>query len=109
MFTRFSVALLACAITGAPAIAQTHNDVAIQVDAQDLNLATSEGRDRLNSRVNSAARKICRSGMRGLAAVDIENRCIQVALADAQSQVEAAIANSIGNVRVATSTTKTED
>jgi UrcA family protein len=101
MYIRSTLALFALALTAAPIAAQANEEVAVKIGVNDLNLATQRDQNRLKTRVNSAARKVCDTGLRGTAVMHQEAKCVKAALASAQPQVELAIANSQGAVRIA--------
>lgn len=93
-----SIALVA--IT--PAAASDRDDaVTAEVRIDDLNLANRAGQQLLDRRIDNAARRICATGARGLAAVTAENRCIALARASAAPQAERAIALATSGRRLA--------
>jgi UrcA family protein len=99
---RISLSLLALAASLSPAVAASREDVTAEVNVADLNLANAEDQARLDSRVKSAAHKICSSGFRVTAAVRAaELRCIETALASVKPQVELAVAKAGKTVRIA--------
>ena len=44
-----------------PAMAASNDQQAIQIEYNDLNLSTPEGQERLEQRIDSAARRICQA------------------------------------------------
>jgi UrcA family protein len=83
-----------------PAAAADRDDSA-QVRIDDLDLANPSDQQRLDRRVSAAARRICATGARNLAAITAENRCIALALESAAPQAERAIALARSNRRLA--------
>ena len=61
MMTLFAVALLPTSALAGDGDPKT---VEVYVDAQDLDLASSTGREILDSRINDAARSVCRRAFR---------------------------------------------
>lgn len=102
MNVRLMLASLALTCTTAPALAAQQDRVSVEVGVEDLDLSTARDQNRLDARIHSAARKICRSGSVGTAARMIEASCIKATLANAKPQVEVAIANSQRPIRIAT-------
>lgn len=99
-------ALLAGMLAAAQADAQSRNDVTIYAPAvpenalvrfvsyADLNLASLEGRARLESRVRGAVRRVCPEGHPGdLTTAGLTGRCQSAAWEGARPQMTAAIAN----------------
>jgi UrcA family protein len=101
MKLRLMLASLALTCTTAPALAAQQDRVSVEVGVEDLDLSTARDQNRLDTRINSAAQKVCRSGVGGTAARMIETSCVKAALANAKPQVEVAIASSRGQVRIA--------
>ena len=81
----FAAALAAIAMPAAAA------DRSVDVPVADLDLSQAADRAVLDSRIENAARKACASGMRGVAARQVENECRAQAIADATRQAELAI------------------
>ena len=65
------------------------------VRTDDLNLATLPGQMRLEQRVKSAARSICRTGSRELAMMVAEQKCFETAMKSAQVQVAALVQRAV--------------
>ncbi len=76
--------------TSALAAAPANGNSAL-VHVGDLDLTQSHDQSRLNNRVERAARQICYSGMRGIAAQRAEQSCVKLALESAKPQTERAI------------------
>lgn len=84
---------LSLTITAAPAAAAPvadHGSSEVRID--DLDLDTPRDRQRLETRIKSAARKLCGTGMRGMAERAREIECVSGAIAATQPQAERAIA-----------------
>lgn len=97
MITRSTILALSLAFCTAPAFAAPETDQATaSVRIDDLNLASAQGRQRLDKRIDSAVRLMCRAGGRTLADRALETQCIDSALADAKPQTERAIAQAQG-------------
>lgn len=92
MMTRTLILALSLTIAVTPAIAaDTENRVAA-VRTNDLNLTRAADRERLDVRLKSAARSVCRSGARGLAEMTRQSECVAATIARAEPQAERAIA-----------------
>lgn len=71
------IASICAASTTAPAIASdTQDRVQTIVRTSDLDMSNASDRARLDRRVTSAARTLCASGMRGLAAAKEVQQCV---------------------------------
>jgi UrcA family protein len=91
MTTRTLILALSLTIAATPAMAaDTEKVAAVRID--DLNLTRAADRERLDIRVKSAARSVCRSGIRGLADMTRQSECVAAAIARAEPQAERAIA-----------------
>ncbi|ENY81409.1 UrcA family protein [Sphingopyxis sp. MC1] len=102
MIARTAILALSLALAGTPALAATADEAptaTIRID--DLKLTSAKGRERLEARVHSAARQICATSARGLAARNSENACMATALAAAKPQMERAIARADGGTQLA--------
>lgn len=75
--------------------AQTTEPRTALVTYGDLDLSSPAGVDRLNTRVRSAAKRVCAvdSGVPLSKATGLRNACLKTALADADKSVQLAIAN----------------
>jgi UrcA family protein len=102
-FFKLAIIAGALAFTNAPAVAQDAEDGTvvsgetqdlrtIYVQYGDLNLSSSAGVKRLESRVRSAARTICvSSGFRPLQIVMSEQKCFEQAMDGAEPQIADAV------------------
>ena len=68
-------ASIAAALAILPAQAIASHIPSIAVETTDLDLASAKGQDRLESRVESAIRKACTIGGKGLRVLTAENQC----------------------------------
>ncbi len=85
--------ILALSLTAAaPAMATGTENASVEVRLGDLNLEHAADRQRLDTRLRSAARSICRAGLRGTAENSRRAACVSAALANAGPQAERAIA-----------------
>ncbi len=92
---RITSALIASAIALAPMAAASANETeapTATVSVEDLNLASSKGVAILDNRVQNAIRRMCNSGMRGLAASQAERECRATATANAERETNRVIA-----------------
>lgn len=102
MITRTAILALSIAFAGTPALAAPATDQQTRlVRVDDLDLAGVEGRDRLDSRLRSAARRICATVGRGVTERKMEADCMATTLASAKPQIERAIAQAGGGARLA--------
>ena len=75
-------------LVAATAPAQAANAAGITtVSLLDLNLASDQGRDALNTRIKSAARSVCANGSDDVRARRDEARCVHEAINRAQTRV----------------------
>ncbi len=89
-------------VAATPAIAASTGDVAsAEVRTDDLDLTDPADQRRLDTRIDTTARRICAAGVRGLAAVRAEQRCVALALGSAAPQAQLAIAQARGAQRLA--------
>lgn len=96
MMTRTAVAAFSLAF-GAPALAApASDDASALVRIDDLNLASASGRETLDTRIRAAARRLCRTNLRGTAEMTLERQCVAAALANARPQSERMIAQARG-------------
>jgi UrcA family protein len=86
------LSLLSPAMAGEPASAT--------VETHDLDLAVPEDQARLETRVRSAARRICATNSRSIADLQFERACIADALSGAMPAAERAIAEAQAGQRV---------
>ena len=100
MMTRTLILALSLTAAAAPAAAQTEGATAA-VSTHDLDLTRATDRDRLDTRLKSAARRLCQSGLRGTAENARQSACMAAALASAAPQAERAIAQAQGGTQLA--------
>ena len=75
----------------------------------DLDLTTGEGVARLDERVRTSVRQLCRTGSRDSASLRLERECQIGALAQAQSEVRLAVAEANANRPRLAATTPTAE
>ncbi len=94
MTTRAAILALTLALGGSPAFAASADaDTGrIAVRTADLDLASARGRTQLDARLKSAARQLCRTGLRSVVDRAIEAQCIAETVAGAQPQAANAVA-----------------
>ena len=94
MRIKLAIAALATAIIAAPAQANdaTSNGFSIQVPHADLDLTTQEGVSRLDDRVQTRIRQMCRTGSRDQVALKNERACRENARNQAAQSVRLAVA-----------------
>ena len=96
MRTVLALVAATAALTVTPAAAtaspvnSTEFDVTVSHD--DLDLTTSEGASRLDERVRTRIRQLCRNGGRDSASMQLARECRASAFANAERQVRFAIA-----------------
>lgn len=101
MMIRTAILALSLAF-GAPALAApTPEGATVIVRIDDLNLAWASGRETLDARIMTAARRLCRSDLRGTSELALQSECIANALASAKVQSERAIAEAGRGVQLA--------
>lgn len=91
----------AIALPLATPAAATGATESVVVAIDDLDLARSQDQQRLDRRIDAAARSLCASGARGIAALQAERRCVALARASAAPQAEQAIALATSGRRLA--------
>ncbi len=86
----------ALALIATPAIAQstgaTDTGFSVEISHDDLDLTTSEGVSRLDTRIRNNVRQLCDTGNRDVASIQAERECRENATEAAQAQVRFAIA-----------------
>lgn len=92
MMIRTAILAMSLAFGGSALAAPVSDDATIVVCIDDLNLASASGRETLDARVMTAARRLCRSDLRGTNELALQSQCIAGALASARAQSERAIA-----------------
>ena len=100
MMTRTLILALSLTIASAPAAAQAEGATA-HVSTAGLDLTQAADRERLDTRVKSAARNLCRTGLRGTAENARQSACIAAALANTAPQTERAIAQAQDGTQLA--------
>ena len=100
MMTRTLILALSLTVATVPAAAQTEGATAA-VSTAGLDLTQAADRGRLDTRLKSAARRLCQSGLRGTAENARQSACIAAALANAAPQAEQAIAQAQGGTQLA--------
>ena len=100
MTTRTLILALSLTAAAVPATAQAE-DKAAAVRIDDLNLSRAADRIQLNTRLKSAARSVCYTGLRGTAENSRRAACVSAALAQAEPLAERAIAQSQGGTQLA--------
>ena len=106
-----AAAAAALVITPAAASASPVNatEFSETVAHEDLDLTTSEGVARLDERVRTRIRQLCRTGSRDSASLRLERECQIGALAQAQSEVRLAVAEANANRARFAATTSTAE
>ncbi|MBJ7500489.1 MAG: UrcA family protein [Sphingopyxis sp.] len=100
MMTRTLILALSLTAAAVPAAAQVETETAaVRID--DLDLSRATGRERLDTRLKSAARSICQTGARGAAENSRRAACVSAALAQAEPQTRNAIAQAERGTRLA--------
>jgi UrcA family protein len=99
MMTRTLILALSLTVAAVPAAAQTGGATAA-VSTGDLDLTRAADRERLDTRLKSAAHRLCHSGLRGTAENARQSACIADALAHAEPQAKRAIAQAQGGTQL---------
>lgn len=100
MMTRTLILALSLAAAAVPTAAQAE-DKAAAVRVDDLNLSRAADRAQLDTRLKSAARSVCHTGLRGTAENSRRAACVSAALAQAEPQAQRAIARPQGGTQLA--------
>ncbi|MGH6633595.1 UrcA family protein [Sphingopyxis sp.] len=100
MMTRTLILALSLTVAAVPAAAQTEGATAA-VNTNDLDLTHAADRARLDMRLKNAARRVCQSGLRGLAEAARQSACVSATLANAAPQTERAIAQAQSGTQLA--------
>lgn len=98
--TKFAARIAAATFAFAmatPAVAQDVVHTSRDVSYGDLDLASPEGVQELNSRIRSAARAVCgvTEGIRDIGQLRLAKRCMDEAVSDASTKVNRAVASAI--------------
>ena len=101
MMTRTLILALSFAAAVVVPTAAQAEDASAEVRIDDLDLANATDRERLEVRLESAARRLCHSGRRGLAESAHRSACVSEALAGTGPQAERAIARAQNGSRLA--------
>ena len=101
MITRTLILALSLTTAAVPAAAAETESTTATVRVDDLDLTKAGDRDRLDRRINNAARRACRPDRRGAAESARQTACIATALADAERQAGRAIARAQGGTQLA--------
>ena len=92
MMTRTLILALSLTAAAAPVMAAETGNSAVEVRIDDLDLTRPADRERLDIRLKSAARSVCRTGLRGAAENARQSACLSDALANVEPQTRQAIA-----------------
>ena len=84
-----------------PARAAETGNPAVEVRIDDLNLTRATDRQRLDTRLKSAARSVCRTGLRGAAENARQSACLADVLANVGPQTRRAIARAQNGTQLA--------
>lgn len=101
MMTRTLTLVLSLAAIATPAVAAENENATVEVRIDDLDLTRTADRERLNTRVKSAARSVCRTNLRRAGEGSRQAACITAALAQAEPQAARAIAAAQDSSRLA--------
>lgn len=94
--TLVALAAIGLAIPAVPAVAQGQS---LDIPYADLNLATPEGQDQLDRRIEDAARKVC-GGDRPVTSTRIKSRANSTCVASVKKQAKAQIASIVEERRL---------
>lgn len=100
MMTRTLILALSLTAVAMPAAAQAE-DKAVAVRIDNLDLSRAADRDQLDTRLKSAARSVCNTGLRGTAENSRRAACVSAALAQVEPQAKRAIAQAQGGTQLA--------
>lgn len=100
MMTRTLILALSLTAASVPAAAQTESVTSV-VRTDDLNLTRAADRERLDTRIQTTARRACQTGLRGAAESARYSQCVSAALASAEPQVTRAVAQAQGGTQLA--------
>lgn len=101
MMTRTLILALSLTVAATPAAAAETDTPSIEVRIDNLDLTQAADRDRLDTRLKSAARRLCRSGLRGLAENARQTACVADVLAHSEPQADRAIARAQDGTQLA--------
>ena len=99
----FAAAFTAATLSVSPALASTNSDDVrvAEVRIGDLDLSQSADQQRLTDRIARAARSVCSTGLRSLAARAAEGECVALAVNAAAPDAQSAIARASSGTRMA--------
>ena len=101
MMTRTLTLALSLAATATPAVAAESENATVEVRIDDLDLTRTADRERLDTRIKTAARSVCRSGRRGAAEWAHQSACTSSAIEKAGLQAERAVAQAQNGTQLA--------
>lgn len=101
MMTRTLILALSLTVAAVPAMAAETGNPAVEVRIDDLNLTHTADRERLDTRLKSAARSVCRTGLRGAAENARQSACLADILANVAPQTRQAIARAQNGTQLA--------
>ena len=101
MMTRTLILALSLTAAAAPAMAAETGNRAVEVRIDDLNLTRGADRERLDTRLKSAARSVCHTGLRGTAENSRRAACVSAALTQVAPLAERAVAQAQGGTQLA--------
>lgn len=101
MMTRTLILALSLAASAIPATAAENENATVEVRIDDLDLSRAADRERLDTRVKSAARSVCRTNLRRAGEGSRQAACVTAALAQAEPQAARAIAAAQDGSRLA--------
>ena len=102
MMIRATILALSLAFGSSAALASpASGEPRITVRTHDLNLNLASGRHQLETRIHDAARRLCRSDLRGVSERTIEAECIAATLATIRPKVEQAVVRAQGGRQLA--------
>ena len=101
MMTRTLILALSLAASVTPAAAAESENATAEVRIDDLDLTRATDRERLDTRLKSAARSVCRTNLRRAGEGSRQAACLTAALAQAEPQAARAIAAAQDGSRLA--------
>ena len=101
MMTRTLILAFSLTTAAAPVMAAETGNPTIKVRIDDLDLTRPADRERLDIRLKSAARSVCRTGLRGAAENARQSACLSDALANVEPQTRQAIARAQNGTQLA--------
>ncbi len=101
MMTRTLILALSLTVAATPVMAAETGNPTVEVRIDDLSLTHAADRERLDTRLKSAARSVCYTGLRGAAESARRSACLSNALANVELQTRQAIARAQGGAQLA--------